>query len=142
MTKAIFKTSRLSRLTSIGGLMMGAWLAATPAQAHKLPDCDASSVLAKVSRQILIAEKNVVKSGDAIGELKYSRQLKVRENGPRVFAQRYCRAKGITQSGRSKTVYYLIEEKNGFIGIGYGVESCVLGRDPWKVHGANCRSVR
>lgn len=130
----------LSRLAPIACLATLAW--APLANAHALPQCDDGSVLAKVNRQLLIAEKNVVQSGDPVIEIKRSRQTKLRDKGPRAMAQRYCRAKGVTRQGRKKTVFYLIEEHAGFASIGYGVEACISNRDPWKVHGAYCRSVR
>jgi hypothetical protein len=122
--------------------LFGALALSSNAQAHALPSCDDAGVLAKVSRQLLIGEKNVVQSGDPIKQLTRTRQTKLRENGPRSIAQRYCRAKGYTERGRRKTVYYVIEQHTGFASFRYGVEACISGRDPWKIHGAYCRSVR
>ena len=119
-----------------------ALITSSPAHAHALPSCDDSGVLAKVSHQLFIGEKNVVQSGDPITQLTKTRQTKPRENGPRTIAQRYCRAKGYTEHGRKKTVYYVIEQHTGFASFSYGVEACISGRDPWKIHGAYCRSVR
>jgi len=113
-----------------------------PAKASILPECDRADVLAKINRTLTIAESNVVRSGDPVAQLRYIRQSKLRDQGPRAFAQRYCRATGITENGRKKRVYYLIEARGGFAGYTYGVEACILGRDPWKVHGAYCRSLR
>lgn len=122
--------------------LLVAGVLALPAQASILPECDRADVLAKINKTLSIAEANVVHSGDPVADIRYIRQSKLRENGPRMFAQRYCRATGITEHGRKKRIYYLIEARGGFAGYGYGVEACILGRDPWKVHGAYCRSVR
>lgn len=113
-----------------------------PAKASILPECDSAGVLAKINRTLTIAESNVVRSGDPVAQLRTIRQSKLRDHGPRAFAQRFCRATGITENGRKKRVYYLIEARGGFAGYSYGVEACILGRDPWKIHGAYCRSLR
>lgn len=112
------------------------------AQATSLPDCDHAGVLSRVSKNIAISERNVVQSGDPITSLHRISQRKLLENGPRSIAQRFCSATGYTASGKKKSVYYLIEANAGFVGYNYAVETCIMGRDPRKIHGAYCRSVR
>ena len=112
------------------------------AQAGIVPECDHSGVLSRVNRTIAIAERNVVKSGDPIVEIGSIHQHKLHEHGPRYGTQRYCHATAYTSQGHKKQLYYLIESGGGFIGISYGVEACILGRDPWRIHGAHCRSLR
>lgn len=133
-------THRLSTILGLFALTLV--MATSTASAAILPECDRAGVLAKINRSLLISEKNVVRSGDPVAQITAIRQSKLRVDGPRRFAQRYCRATGITEHGHKKRIYYLIEARGGFIGFGYGVEACILGRDPWKIHGARCRSLR
>ena len=132
---------RLS-LTFFGLILLSSLAGAPAAQATALPDCDQAGILSKVNRSLAIAERNVVRSQDPVITIKRPYQRKVRASGPRAVAQRYCRATGYTSSGRKKSIYYLIEANSGFAGCGYAVEACIMGRDPWKIHGAYCRSVR
>ena len=129
-------------LVIAGALMLSAFAAAAPANATILPDCDRTDVLTRVGKSLTIAETNVVQSGDPIDRIEQVRQSKLLEDGPRYLSQRFCRATGFTEQGRKKNIYYLIEAKAGFAGYGYAVEACILGRDPWKVYGAYCRSLR
>ncbi|PLW79139.1 hypothetical protein [Cohaesibacter celericrescens] len=122
-----------------GALLLSA---GATASASVLPDCDRSDVISRVTRTISVAEQNVVQSGDPVKQIDHIRQSKLRDNGPRYVAQRFCRATGYTEQGRKKNIYYLIEAKAGFAGYGYAVEACITGRDPWKLHGAYCRSLR
>ena len=131
---------KYSNLFSACALMLVAM--ATTANASALPDCNHSGVLNQVNRHLSAAEKNVVRSGDPVMRIDHVRQSKLMEDGPRYIAQRYCRATGYTEQGRKKSIYYLIEANANFAGIGYAVEACIAGRDPWKIHGAYCRSVR
>ena len=129
-------------LVIAGALLLSASAMTATANAAYLPDCDRSDVLARVSRTLSIAEQNVVQSGDPVETIGGIRQSKHLENGPRYVAQRFCRATGYTEQGRKKNIYYLIEAKAGFAGYGYAVEACITGRDPWKIHGNYCRSLR
>jgi len=56
--------------------------------------------------------------------------------------RRYCMATGRMSDGRKRSVYYLIEEDNGFAGTKWGVSYCVSGLDPWHYKGGWCRTVR
>ncbi|SNY91516.1 hypothetical protein SAMN04515647_1744 [Cohaesibacter sp. ES.047] len=135
---------RLPHFVAVSAVLLSTSLFSTFAQASALPDCDSAGVLSRVNRTITTAEYNVVKSGDPVNRIERVRQSKLSEHGPSLYAKRYCRATGYTKRGHSKTIYYLIEAKAGFAGYGfsYAVEACVSGRDPWKVHGAYCSSVR
>ena len=129
-------------LAIAGALMLSASILSPAQSATVLPDCDRGDVLARVNSTLWMAERNVVKSGDPVRRIANPRQSKLRENGPRYVAQRFCRATGYTENGRKQNIYYLIEAKAGFAGYGFAVEACIPNRDPWKIHGAYCRSVR
>lgn len=129
-------------IIGITALMISSLFNANPVQAGSFPECGDPGVLHKVGHTLKIAERNVVQSGDPVTEITRPHQHKLRVDGPRRMDQRYCHATGHTESGRKKRIYYLVEAGAGFAGWNYGVEACILGRDPWKIHGAHCRSVR
>ncbi len=56
--------------------------------------------------------------------------------------RRYCQANVALTDGVSRDIWYLIEEKTGFAGLGANVEFCVAGFDRWYVYGGRCRVLR
>ncbi|WP_127523908.1 hypothetical protein [Mesorhizobium sp. Z1-4] len=55
------------------------------------------------------------------------------------IARRYCRGTADLSDGRRRNMWYLIESRMGFVGIGSNVEFCVAGFDRWHVYGGRCR---
>jgi hypothetical protein len=68
------------------------------------------------------------------------RYLPYREDRP--IARRYCGATAELSDGRQRTIWYLIEDRMGFVGIGDNVEFCVAGFDRWMVYNGHCRILR
>jgi hypothetical protein len=58
------------------------------------------------------------------------------------IARRYCGATAQLSDGRHREVWYLIEDRMGFVGVGDGVEWCVSGFDRWMVYNGRCRVLR
>lgn len=58
------------------------------------------------------------------------------------IARRYCGATAVLSDGRHREVWYLIEGRMGFVGIGENVEFCVSGFDRWMVYNGRCRILR
>ena len=69
------------------------------------------------------------------------RYLPYREDD-RPIARRYCGATADLSDGRSRTIWYLIEDGMGFAGLGDNVEFCVSGFDRWYVYNGRCRILR
>lgn len=57
-------------------------------------------------------------------------------------ARYYCRATAHLSDGNQQPVWYLVEEGQGFAGVGNNVEFCVAGFDRWRVYSGNCRTLR
>jgi hypothetical protein len=64
------------------------------------------------------------------------------EHGPGWIDRRYCSATAWLSNGETSKVVYLIEATQGFASIGWNVESCLPGYDPWRVYDGWCRSIR
>ena len=62
------------------------------------------------------------------------------ENWP--IGRRYCDARVVLSDGHERTIWYLIEEGQGFAGVGDNVEFCVSGFDRWYVYNGACRVLR
>ena len=58
------------------------------------------------------------------------------------IGRRYCGATVSLSDGRARTIWYLIEEGQGFASIGDNVEFCVAGFDRWMVYNGRCRVLR
>ena len=58
------------------------------------------------------------------------------------IGRRYCGAKVLLSDGQDRDIWYLIEEGQGFVGIGDNVEFCVSGFDRWYVYNGRCRILR
>lgn len=68
------------------------------------------------------------------------RYLPASEEWP--IGRRYCGATVSLSDGRARTIWYLIEEGQGFASIGNNVEFCVSGFDRWMVYNGRCRVLR
>jgi hypothetical protein len=68
------------------------------------------------------------------------RYLPYREDRP--IARRYCGATADLSDGRSRTIWFLIEDGMGLAGMGDNVEFCVAGFDRWMVYNGACRVLR
>lgn len=54
----------------------------------------------------------------------------------------YCGATAELTDGQSREVWYVIEDRMGFAGIGQDVQFCVSGFDRWMVYDGRCRVLR
>lgn len=58
------------------------------------------------------------------------------------ISRRYCGATVVLSDGSHHDIWYLIEGRMGFAGIGRNVEFCVSGFDRWFVYNGRCRVLR
>ncbi|MGN6469779.1 MAG: hypothetical protein ACTHLC_09370 [Rhizobiaceae bacterium] len=58
------------------------------------------------------------------------------------ITRRYCEATAYTSDGRRHAMWYLIEDRAGFAGLGHNVEFCMVNFDRWKVYNGLCRVLR
>ncbi|MEX0851743.1 MAG: hypothetical protein WD036_00445 [Bauldia sp.] len=107
------------------------------------PACDESSVLARISEKFAYQDANLIGSGIAIAGIEGAGERGLKAGGPSRVDRRYCAATARLSNGLSAEVVYLIEgPKLGTFSIGWNVESCLPGYDPYRVYGQRCRSVR
>ncbi|MGH6861590.1 MAG: hypothetical protein ACRECY_15155 [Phyllobacterium sp.] len=57
-------------------------------------------------------------------------------------SRHYCRATAHLSDGNQQPVWYLVEEGQGFVGVGDNVEFCLAGFDRWHVYNGSCRTLR
>ncbi len=68
------------------------------------------------------------------------KEIGFRTNGPEFIPRRYCVGRAIFSDGRQREVKYNLIERGGFVGLGDGVEWCVVGEDPFHVYSPACRA--
>lgn len=112
-----------------------------PYVAH-LPLCGDPKVLAFISSRF--AEREAKFWGSNLTLVEYSRitPLAWRPWGLDTIPRRYCYAKVATSQGSTHRVDYSVREDLGFIGVGWGVEWCVLGLDRNLAYSPSCRMAR
>ncbi len=107
----------------------------------RVPECSAASVQSAVAGSVARARKDYY-GGRTIVGIGEIRETGYRENGVSPLARRYCRGKASLSDGSYQSVYYLVEENAGFVGISWNVEACLAPLDKWRVYGAYCSTTR
>lgn len=106
--------------------------------------CQQQSVLKAVSYQFDYQIRHIPQlprvSINSIGNI-YQSRFEPKEN-PVDIARHYCGATAILSDGQSRSVWYMIEEGQGFASLGNNVEACVEGFDLWRVYNGRCRTLR
>jgi hypothetical protein len=111
--------------------------------AAPLPECHDPAVIARIPEKFAYYDAHVIGSGLGIANIDGIQQSALRAGGPGLIDRRYCAATAWLTDGRRHEVVYLIEgPKVGFASIGWHVESCLPGFDPYRVYDARCRSIR
>ncbi|KQZ13504.1 MULTISPECIES: hypothetical protein [unclassified Mesorhizobium] len=106
--------------------------------------CGEAWVLNKITSRFRYQVTHVPHLGDVnivdFRRIHERRYLPAREDRP--IGRRYCGATVALSDGHDRTVWYLIEEGQGFASIGNNVEFCVAGFDRWLVYNGRCRILR
>ena len=123
--------------------MMGSAFAADTVGWHgPLPACDTSAVVASIPDKFAYYDAHIIGTGLAITGVDGIHEHGVR-TGPGLVDRRYCGATAWLSNGRKSEVVYIIEgPKLGIFSIGWHVESCLPGYDPYRVYDAHCRAIR
>ncbi len=104
-----------------------------------LPACDDGWVLNEITWAFNSHEPNFDSTLELM-DFKRIGQVGYRANGPQFIPRRYCAARALFNDGRVREVRYNLIEHGGFIGIGSGVEWCVVGLDRFHVYSPACRA--
>ena len=109
---------------------------------HPFPECDHPSVLQKVAVKFADQDAVLIHSGLAIVSIDRVVQTRFKD-GPSLTYVRFCIGRALLTNGRTSEVVFIVEwPMKGKYSIGYAVESCLPGFDPFRVYDGNCRSIR
>jgi hypothetical protein len=107
------------------------------------PSCDDWSVLARVTEKFSYQDRHVAGEGLAISGIDHVREQAPRLDGHGLVFRRYCSATAWLSNGHKSEVAYVIEGPAlATFSVGWHVESCVVGHDPWRVYDARCRAIK
>jgi hypothetical protein len=104
-----------------------------------IPPCDYEYALAKVSQHFAEKEDRFWNSQITIEKIEKIRHVAYRPWGLDYIPRRYCTGTAHLSNGKKTRVDYSIREDLGIIGIGFGVEFCVVGYDRNRAYAPNCR---
>jgi hypothetical protein len=107
-----------------------------------LPDCQDASVIGEVQGRFSTGAAGMLQAALALDTVDHVRQTHPVVSRPSSIARRYCAATAWLSNGRRAPLYYMVEQRMGFASIGWQVEYCVAGYEPWRVHDGQCRTVR
>jgi hypothetical protein len=107
----------------------------------RVPACTEASVQNAVAGRVARADPDYGR-GLTITAMHRVVETAYKVDDPSPYARRFCEARAEMSDGRTRRVYYAISEHAGFVGIGWGLEACVAGVDPWRVYDARCRTTR
>lgn len=106
-----------------------------------LPSCSSWQVIASVQQKLAYANRVTFHWGVGIQSVTDVRELSPVIRNTSLINRRYCRGTAWLSNGKRSDVFYLIESKQGFVSLGWRVESCLPAYDPWHVYGSWCRAV-
>jgi hypothetical protein len=108
-----------------------------------IPSCSDTLVGAKVIEKFAYQDARIIHSGVTIASLSNPHQTGVGTPWQGRVDRRFCSATAWLSDGKKAEAVYLIEGPYlAAFGLGWHVESCVAGHDPWRVYDALCRSIR
>jgi len=105
--------------------------------------CDAPQVLTYIQKRFTWTDRMLLKRGLAIDSIERPHAIRGRNMVASSSVPRlYCHGTARMNDGHDRPIWWLIEGGMGVAGLRDNLEFCISGLDPFKVHGAWCRSVR
>jgi len=109
-----------------------------------VPLCDDRGVLIQIHSKFTHKEAEFWASNLEIVEIDRIRQVAFRpwDGAPQAIPRRFCNGVARTSDGARHAIYYSILENSGWLGVGWGVEWCVVGLDRNWAYNPSCRMAR
>ncbi|WP_310619007.1 hypothetical protein [Flexibacterium corallicola] len=108
---------------------------------NRLPSCDSMWTMYFVKSAIGNAVYPYY-GGLRVRGVEHIKETGYRLGNPSPVARRYCAGTANLSNGTQRAIYYKIIEHDGFLGLLWGVEACLLGLDKFRVYDGKCRTVR
>ena len=110
-----------------------------------VPLCDDPSVLGQISSKFAQKESEYwVSNLEIVGidRIRQASSFRPWTGGPQAIPRRFCNGVAHTSDGARHAIHYSILENSGWLGVGWGVEWCVVGLDRDWAYNPSCRMAR
>ncbi len=112
------------------------------AQSAQYPNCDDVPVEFRIVREFNWAERKTWQRGFQMVRFSGAHEHRTVQYSGSEVSRRYCMAKAHFSNGENRTIYFMISDIGGFVGLNWDVTHCVIGLDPWRNHDGECRAIR
>ncbi len=106
------------------------------------PACESPQVAGRIMAKFNQAEAKYWHTGVRLAHIAYPRETTTRQWDPPIIATRFCSATAYLSDGISHELVYWLRSEQGFAGVGWGVEFCLVGRDRDMSFAPHCRMLR
>jgi hypothetical protein len=110
-----------------------------------VPVCDDPGVLRQISAKFAEKETSYWTSNleiVGIDRIRQASALRPWTGAPQAIPRRFCNGIAQVSDGSRHAIHYSILENSGWLGMGWGVEWCVVGLDRNWAYNPSCRMAR
>jgi hypothetical protein len=107
-----------------------------------VPLCDDPGVIGQISSKFAHKEGEFWNSNLGIVGMDRIRESAFRPWASQAIPRRFCSALARISDGTRRPVHYSINETGGWLGVGWGVEWCVVGLDRNWAYNPACRMAK
>ncbi len=107
--------------------------------------CDDPRIIRYIQNQTWVLDQNVLRRGLAVRQIYNIRETDghyTPVTEVQLIPRYFCEGNAAMNDGHTRKIYYMVEQGQGFASVGDYVNFCISGLDPWRIYGADCRSVR
>ena len=108
----------------------------------KGPACDDNAVLNRITAHFDQAEAAYWHTGVKMAHITGARETTFRDWDPPIIATRFCTGSAYLTDGRQYNLVYWLRSEQGFAGVNWGVQFCLVGRDREYAYPPACRMLR
>ncbi len=131
----------LSRPQAANFFELNFWLSG-PRYDRVMPACDYPGALDRIIGDFRTKEARFWNSELRIVGIDNIRETAALSWAAQSIPRRFCRGTAVINDGGRHAIYYSIAEDTGTIGIGFGVNFCVVGLDRNMAYSPDCRAAR
>jgi hypothetical protein len=106
------------------------------------PACDEPKVLKRITERFDQAEQSYWHTGIQMGAITMARETAFRDWDPTIIARRYCTGTVYLTDGKQYPLVYWLRSEQGFSGVSWGVQFCLVGRDRDFAYAPACKMLR
>lgn len=106
------------------------------------PACDADAVTRHIIGRFNRVEKEYWGRGLRMAAVAGAHEDETRQWDPPLIAARYCNATAYFSDGSRRELVYWVRSEQGFAGVGWGLQYCVIGLDQQMAYAPACRMLR